>query len=154
MKYGGLIFIFCTYYHSISRSHHLDRDTFLIISEKLIFYKETLKGSSLRHLQSHSCKTLPHTLKIICILQCFSFYSNWKFFFFILTGEKENNSVRNWTFQVKATVFPSISEKETSFLWALPFLYVKCSSEEDMAKMVGRMCVCVWRWKSAAEGRA
>lgn len=68
MKYGGLIFIFCHYYHSISRNRHLNRDTFLIISEKVIFYKETRKESSLSHLHSHSCKTLPHTLKIIYIL--------------------------------------------------------------------------------------
>lgn len=71
------------------------------------------------------------------------FYSNRGVLFFKLTGERENNSARNWTFQVKATLFPPISGKETSFLWALPFLYVKCSSEEDMAIMVGRMCVCV-----------
>lgn len=68
MKCGGLIFTFCHYYHAISRSHHLDRDTFLIVSKKLILYKETLKGSSLGHLQSHGCKTLPHNLKIISIL--------------------------------------------------------------------------------------
>lgn len=39
----GADFTFCHYYHAISRSHHLDRDTFLIAFKKLILYKETLK---------------------------------------------------------------------------------------------------------------
>lgn len=72
----GLIFTFCHYYHAISRSHHLDRDTFLIVSKKLILYKETLKGSSLGHLQSHgSFRPYPNE-KLSLFFSVSLFYSN------------------------------------------------------------------------------